>query len=190
MFRLRKMQSLFVVSVLLLTAACWYGPDDGCEEPLDGIISFVDSALDSCVLDHTRGCGVRLVSQNPVTGLRCNDLGIVDLSGLEQLTGLETLELRNNLIQDIGPLGGINTLLTLDIANNQVSAIAALDGLTNLAVLHLSHNQISDIAAFAAGFSCAQQTIIWLDGNLLDSGDNADITTLIQKGCDVRPPSF
>ena len=95
-------------------------------------------------------------------------LGIEDLTGLEEATGLRGLFLDGNRITDIAPLAGLG-LWSLSLARNMVedwSPLAAMGSLGSLALdgnslhdlpplpsglqhLYLSDNSISDIASLA-----------------------------------------
>ncbi len=66
---------------------------------------------------------------------------------LKNLSSLETLELRNNMISDISCLEGKQNLKILDASRNNISNINSLGGLASLESLNLSSNEISDISA-------------------------------------------
>jgi len=70
---------------------------------------------------------------------------ISDIRFLENLTGLQTLDLSNNQISDIRFLENLRGLQTLDLSNNQISDLRFLENLTGLQTLDLRYNQISDI---------------------------------------------
>lgn len=69
---------------------------------------------------------------------------IKDISGIENLTNLQDLNLGLNRISDISALKGLSNLKQLSLWNNEISDISALKGLTNLEKLDLGYNQISD----------------------------------------------
>jgi uncharacterized protein YjdB len=72
---------------------------------------------------------------------------IKDITGIENLTNLQHLNLDNNQISNISALKGLTNLQYLSLNGNQISDISALKGLTNLQYLSLNGNQISDISA-------------------------------------------
>jgi len=76
-------------------------------------------------------------------------LGIVDITGLEYATNLNTLDLRFNQIADINELSGLINLTWLGIYSNRISDLSPLSGLTNLQSLDPGNNQISDISALS-----------------------------------------
>ena len=73
--------------------------------------------------------------------------GIVDLTGLEYATNLQSLNLRMNRVSDLSVLSALTNLESLDISwNRVVSDLSPLSGLTNLRYLNLHENAISDLA--------------------------------------------
>ncbi|MCH9031077.1 MAG: leucine-rich repeat domain-containing protein [candidate division Zixibacteria bacterium] len=125
--------------------------------PEDPTVTFPDPFLDAIIRDALGRSGgdtlpifkseVETIDTLDASGL----LGrfIIDLTGLENLTGLKSLDLNNNTISDISPLNGLTGLTTLDLGSNQISDVSPLAGLTGLSVLSLSVNQISDITPLA-----------------------------------------
>ncbi|EAF9641306.1 hypothetical protein A6I69_13080 [Listeria monocytogenes] len=96
--------------------------------------SSVDDIVTQAELDTISSLGARYV-------------GIVNLSGMENLTNLEYLYLENNQISDISPLSNLTNLTELNLDDNQISDISPLSNLTNLPYLNLASNhQISDIS--------------------------------------------
>ena len=71
---------------------------------------------------------------------------ISDISFLENLTGLTSLNLWKNKISDSSFLENLTGLRNLDLADNQISDFSFLENLTGLSSLHLDRNQISDIS--------------------------------------------
>ncbi len=84
--------------------------------------------------------------QEHLTGLHVSGKGIVNLTGLEHATDLQSLGLARNKIQDLSPLSGLTGLVFLNLGNNQISDLRPLAALTRLEVLHLWGNQIEDIS--------------------------------------------
>jgi hypothetical protein len=75
-----------------------------------------------------------------LTTLTAEDDGIVDLTGLQYATNLQSLDLRGNRIQDIGALSALTNLSTLNLSDNRISDISALSGMTHLSTLWLMDN--------------------------------------------------
>ena len=80
----------------------------------------------------------------PAPDLRDNQK-IGDLTGLEEATNLESLNLYANRIRDISPLEGLQKLSTLTLPNNQIEDISPLEGLKKLKRLWLTNNRIENI---------------------------------------------
>ena len=70
---------------------------------------------------------------------------ITDISFLEKLTGLYTLNLGINKISDIRILEKLTGLQSLSLSSNKISDIRILEKLTGLQSLYLGNNNISDI---------------------------------------------
>ena len=75
---------------------------------------------------------------------------VTDLSGFQHATALEALDIADNDIADLAPLGCLTNLTTLNAARNDVSDLAPLRNLTSLERLYLYDNQISDLAPLSA----------------------------------------
>lgn len=125
-----------------------------------------------------------------VTELTCSSLNISDLNGLELFLNLESLNLSNNRIQDIGPISGLLSLRELILTTNEISSIAFLDLMDDLEILWLSQNRLDSIERFARSFRCREDTDIRLQDNPLSASDNEDLTELADKGCRLTPSSF
>ncbi len=96
---------------------------------------------------------------------------ISDISLLANLTNLTVLNLSYNLIVDISPLAGLSGLTVLDLSGNAITDLSPLSDLTNLVELSLGENEnfsdiaLSDIAALAG---LSQLTRLELEYNELD----------------------
>ena len=135
-----------------------------------------------------------------LTTFKANNLGIIDLTGLEfainlteldlggnqivdltpltGLTGLTSLTLFTNQIVDVTPLTGLNKLTTLLLRLNSIVNIEPLQELTQLGTLWLGWNQISNIDPVSA---LVNLQVIELDGNQLitDLGPLAELDKLV-----------
>ena len=77
---------------------------------------------------------------------RINDTNkITDITGLEKISQLTSINLRNNNVSDFTPLSKINTLQTLDVQNNGITNFSTLKNLKQLKQLDASQNNITDI---------------------------------------------
>ena len=83
------------------------------------------------------------------THLRYLGLLFQEFSSIEEtrsLSDLETLDLYDDLIQDITPLKNLTNLKRLNLMENQISDISSLKNLHNLEYLDLTDNPLSDVS--------------------------------------------
>ncbi len=103
---------------------------------------------------------------------------IEDISPISGLTSLIHLDLRDNLISDISPISGLTSLIHLDLRDNLISDISPISGLTSLVHLDLIYNQIGDISALS---SLTGLTDLRLGGNdISDISIVSGLTNLIK----------
>lgn len=74
---------------------------------------------------------------------------IESLAGIEALTGLTYLNLRDHDVQDLQPLAGLTNLESLSLDRNRITNLEPLAGLQRLDRLVLSRNQIVDASGLA-----------------------------------------
>ena len=72
-----------------------------------------------------------------------------DLSGIQNLTSLTDLALRNRGLADITPLAELSELVNLNLHTNWISDITPLQGLTKLVRLRIAENPLTDISALS-----------------------------------------
>ncbi|MCU0544903.1 MAG: leucine-rich repeat domain-containing protein [Oscillatoriaceae cyanobacterium Prado104] len=111
-----------------------------------------------------------LQSLTNLTSLNLTGNQISDITPLQFLTNLTHLLLHDNQISDITPLQFLTNLTHLLLHDNQISEIAPLQSLTSLKFLILHGNQISDIAPL--------QSLTSLTSVNLGSNKISDITPL------------
>ena len=131
-------------------------------DPLIAGLVFADPNLTACVNTTATTNNWLYVSQ--MTLLDCSAKGIINLTGIEQLTALTDLILVFNpivdvtplstlpalrrllllysLIVDVSPLSTLTTLTWLDLRNNQIVDLSPLSTLTALTNLMLQNNQV------------------------------------------------
>ena len=116
-----------------------------------------------------------------LTTLRASKLDIIDLTGLEHATNLQTLNLYGNRIVDVGPLLGLTNLQELRLGANPIN-VGALSGLTNLQRLSLGDrpidlfNQIVDVGALS-GLTNLTELSLSING-IVDVGPLSGLTNL------------
>ena len=147
----------------LLCAALFCGAALGCSSGGDGSpagpqepvatadvegVAFADSALAEAVKTAVgkRDGVLTAADVAGVTELDASDRGISDLTGIERLTRLAALALRDNQIDEIDPLSALVELVLLDLDNNRITDISPLAALRNLETLILDNNQITDVS--------------------------------------------
>lgn len=123
-------------------------------------LSFSDSNLAACVTATASSNGWTLIEQ--VTSLNCANKLISDISGIESFAAkLSTLDLSQNLINDISALSGMTALKTLNLQNNRFSLVTALFNLMQTEQINLlgnDHIACSDLDSLVNSLSQAQIT--------------------------------
>ena len=74
------------------------------------------------------------------------DSNLFDISGLEKCTNIEVLDLSNNQIINIIPIGFLSKLTDINLSGNNIHDISVLDNLQNLQRVDISFNEIDDIS--------------------------------------------
>jgi Leucine-rich repeat (LRR) protein len=90
--------------------------------------------------------------------LQANDLAIRDLTGLEHATNLESLVLRDNLIDDLSPIQNLSKLKNLDLSGNRLTSLRTLAPLaaSSLRILNLSRNRLLGLSGIDGFRALAQ----------------------------------
>lgn len=161
--------------------------------PGDPIV-FADQNLEDAINDELarpHGTPVTEGDAATLTDLDAGSAGIVDLTGIEHLTGLTTLYLGGNGITDLSALSGLTALTDLNLSSNSAADISALSGLTNLTHLYLSGNGIADVSALSG---LTQMRVLYLSNNsvtdvspLTDLTDLVHLTLANNRVADVSP---
>ena len=115
------------------------------------VVNFPDGNLQAVIrLAISKPVGDIHASELAVlTTLDANSKGIINLTGLEYCTNLNSLTLISNQISDLSPLTGLTKLTYLQMWGNRISNLTPLAGLTNLNRLTLNDDQIGDIGPLA-----------------------------------------
>jgi hypothetical protein len=136
-------------------------------------------------LGLSEGTAITCEQAESLVELTANNRGIVSLSGLEFFSNLTSLELEFQSIRDITPIEGLTQLTFLLLGGNSISDITPLAGLTELTRLDLGSNFISDISPLIANPGIGPGDTVDVHANALDTGDCADLQTLIDRGASV-----
>ena len=78
--------------------------------------------------------------------LKAENLGIINVTGLEHATGLTILNLKGNHISDLTPLANLTKLRNLALGENRITNIKPLANLIELRELHLTNNSVIDVS--------------------------------------------
>ena len=144
-------------------------------QPASAIVAFEDANLEAAIRDE-----LLLGSQGELTcgllqslrTLTASSVGIASLAGIENLTRLTVLRIRDNSITDVSALRGLVGLTSLNLAANSITDISALSGLRSLTFLAINENgNITDISALS-GLTSLTGTL-WMHSNSI-----ADISAL------------
>ena len=112
------------------------------------VVSIPDANLAAAVREII-GDSITTHTLLDLTGLRVEERGIENLTGLEHARNLKRLHLQKNAISDISPLAGLTQLTELLLAMNNISDVSPLANLKQLTYLSLPDNHISDISPLA-----------------------------------------
>jgi hypothetical protein len=145
------------------------------------IVTFADPVLEAMIrgsMGKTEGditvaeaqAVTRMNFSNELQSYISEETPIKDLSGLENFTNLENLDLSNHAVTDISPLQGLTKLTTLSLAGNPVADVSPLAGLTNLKLLILSGSKAQDYSALS--------NLVNLQVLMLDNSTISDLTPL------------
>ena len=153
--------------------------------PAGSEISFSDSALTAAVVDALEAADLPLTAAaaRTLSQLTASDRRIEDLTGLEDLIGLRTVDLSFNRIEDVTPLAGLSALQALDLTANRVVDAGPLASLPALEVLVLDDNLVEEIAAF---LDSPALRVLDLSGNPLSSGSLDRFEELAARGVVVE----
>ena len=145
------------------------------------VVTFADPVLEAMIrgaMGKTEGditlaeaqAVTRMNFSNEIQSYISEEAPIKDLSGLENFTSLETLDLSSHAVTDISPLQELTKLTTLSLAGNPVADVSPLAGLTKLKVLMLSGSKAQDYSVLS--------NLVNLQVLLLDNSTISDLTPL------------
>ena len=188
-----EMRSLGQVVLALAVAGCSPEPDrptgpeptpvdpgPGPGDSTGAALVFADSALHSAV---EAAAAAEIGDAAGLVSLTAKERGIADLSGIEQLTRLEVLDLYGNEIRDLSPLSGLRRLRYLDLGSNRVEEVSPLASLKGLQVLLLADNEVKEVSALADLDSLQS---VDLTGNPLSVTAQAQLAALGERGVTVE----
>ena len=149
---------------------------------LPSVVKFADPVLEAMVrgamgkleVDITVAeaeAVTRLNLSNELQRYISEETPVKDISGLENFTNLESINLSFQGITDISPLAGLTKLTSLSLGGNPVNDITPLARLTNLKVLTLSNCIAQDYSPLAK--------LVNLEFLMLDNSTITDLSPLV-----------
>ena len=107
------------------------------------IITFPDSTLERSIR-ATYGSADGAITKGALAKLTTLHLypGVVDLTGIEHLVNLTSLNLEGAQINDLSPLASLTNLTFLVLAQNQITDISPLTSVTSLNYVDLEGNNL------------------------------------------------
>ncbi len=155
-------------------------------------ITFADNTLKMCV----EATGATWTYE--ITELYCSNLGISDISGIENLTEISKLyldynnisdiaplaflshlkdvNLWGNAVSDISPLASLGGLRSIALQENNISILPNMDSLVNLNALDLSNNFVTDISPLSSLVNLTILNLMW--NNVSDINALTSLTKL------------
>lgn len=105
-------------------------------------------ALSQCAMRAMATEGVQ--DKAALKRLACGEMGITDISELENFTGLQILLLPGNQIEDISPLRALPGLKRVNLSfNRSLVSLDGLEGAKGLEILQLRESGLSDFSALS-----------------------------------------
>ncbi|MCD8509713.1 MAG: leucine-rich repeat domain-containing protein [Bacillus sp. (in: Bacteria)] len=139
----QRKSKLILILIIPLVMASWIVAYSLASGPI-----ITDEGLEAAIrleINYEKG-EIRPDQLVDIQSLRIRGAGIESLDGIQYMTSLVSLDLRDNEITDISLLADLTRLQELNLRGNQISNIEALAGLTSLRDLNLRENQIDDIS--------------------------------------------
>lgn len=156
-------------------------------------ISIYDQKLEAIIRAELKKMSGELTLKDlgSIKELNLSNKGILDLQGIQYLTGLRKLDLSKNNISVLDPLKNLINLEVLYLNNNKIENIKALSYLKNLSELDLTGNKISDVSPLGELVKLKQLGLT--DNNIKDISKISELVNLdvlILKGnqiIDISP---
>ena len=180
--------ALFIMSM----SECDRGKDDPPIEDNGNVVHIPDAALRATIaakLEIQDDTSITVDDMLKLTDLSSGDIDIdiVNLTGLEYATNLESLYLYANGIVDISPLKELTNLKNLSLGNNEIVDISPLKELTNLESLDLEDNGIVDVSPLKE-LTNLESLYLYANG-IVDISPLKELTNLEELGLSGNPLS-
>ena len=106
-----------------------------------------------------------------VTQLRASCNHITGWDGLQMLPRLQRVDLSDNRLRRIGPVGMCCAIRVLNLRNNRIATIGGVEGLARtLTSLDIANNLLSSVNDVTSLGTCTRLTVVHLAGNPLMDG--------------------
>lgn len=109
---------------------------------------FSDSHLQQCV-EKIAAKNHWILAEQISGRVNCSKHGISDLTGIEALTNVTSLDLSINYLSNISPLSKLQRLEILKLSFNTIADLQPLLTLKQLKILTVDNNMVTDISALA-----------------------------------------
>ncbi len=121
------------------------------EENDERAIKFLDPNLESIVREKINKPEGNLYPEDveDINTLSLSNKNIVSIEGIQNLLGLQKLDLWKSEVDDISPLAALENLVYLRISKTNVVDISPLEDLISLEELYLQETDIEDISVLA-----------------------------------------
>ena len=127
-------------------------PDDREDIPIGNVAYIPDTNLLTAIanaLGKPNASTITITEMETLTSLIADDAGIRDLTGLENATKLQRIELRRNAITDLTPLAGLIRLNNIKLRGNNITDVSPLANLKSLDWLGLEETNITDLSSLS-----------------------------------------
>ncbi|MFH1924044.1 MAG: leucine-rich repeat domain-containing protein, partial [Planctomycetota bacterium] len=118
-----------------------------CLQECERVVEFPDEALEAAIRERIGKPEDDILAEYllEVDNFQASEKGISDLAGIQCMTGLKFLLLRDNNISDIRPIFSLASLRQLVLDGNRIDNLEPLSMLPSLSSLALSRNMVSDL---------------------------------------------
>jgi len=125
--------------------------DSGQTYDCSGVIHFEDPNLEKIVREEIQKPEGDILKEDvdDVKHLTGNSLGIISLQGIQCFSSLETLDLMDNNISSITPLGELINLRVIKLNYNDIVSVSSLADIESLEHISLINNNVGNIISLS-----------------------------------------
>jgi uncharacterized protein YjbI with pentapeptide repeats len=144
-----------------------------CDVAPPGSVTFADKNLESCIIASLGATSISVATAAAMNEVSCAGKGVADLGGLENFTGLMTLDLTANRIATFD-MPALTKVRTLKLSHNQLTTLD-VSRMPNLNILEAAYNQLQSVP----GLTILSPTDVDLSHNVLTALDLTGQSNLI-----------